>query len=239
MHFARILPSKVSAGVVLLGASPYAASQGGPHIVHRNPWVTTPSVPIEQVDRREGGVLDAPGERSHRGASRPQPGVPRVDVTDRLRTREVTDDGAGALWVVGVHGGSGESTLAAWLGAPAAGHAWPVHAAATVRVLLVARTHARGLAAARKAATEWASGSPRVELMGLVLMGDAPGRLPSQLRDEAHQLTGGVPQTWTIPFLPALRTSATPDPDPPGPAARPLRSITRAFAQRHDHRTTT
>lgn len=207
--------------------------------MHRNPWVTAPSAPIEQADRGEADAHDSPGERSHRGAARPQPGVPRVDVADRLRTRAVTDDDAGELWVLGVHGGSGESTVAAWLGARCAGHAWPVHSALTMRVLLVARTHARGLAAARKAATEWASGSPRVDLVGLVLIGDAPGRLPAQLRDESHHLAGAVPQTWTIPFIRALRTTATPEPTPPGPAVRPLRSITRAVAQRHDHSTIT
>lgn len=73
--------------------------------------------------------------------------------------------------------------------------------------MLVARTNYAGLTAAQRAATEWASGllgeSVRVE--GLVLVSDAPGRLPKELRHLAQVVAGGVPQAWTLPWVDAWR----------------------------------
>jgi len=72
--------------------------------------------------------------------------------------------------------------------------------------VLVARTNARGLRAAQAAATQWAAGLvPHVEVVGLVLMADAPGRLPKALRDLAQVVGGGVPRVWTVPWIEALR----------------------------------
>lgn len=130
------------------------------------------------------------------------------------------------LLVLGAHGGAGESTLAAWLGAQECGHAWPDPPVARARVLLVARTHAGGLAAARQASRQWAAGQVPVELIGLVLIGDAPGRLPKVLRAQVRQVAGAVPRTWTIPFLPALRETCGSRSEPPGAAVRTIGQIT-------------
>lgn len=137
----------------------------------------------------------------------PQSGITLPRASDRFPRREVylRVDQETRLWWVGVHGGAGESTLEQLLeGSRAAGHAWPVIPAddgPPARVVLVARTHARGLRAAQLAATEWASGDVPVHLEGLVLLADAPGRLPKALKQFAQLVAGGVPQVWELPWV--------------------------------------
>lgn len=103
------------------------------------------------------------------------------------------------LWVYGVHGGAGESRIAAlspdW---HATQHAWPDQDGATV--LLVARTSAAGLHAAHSTIADWAAGrAPHpVSITGLVLIADAPGRLPRPLNDLAKHVIGGVQRSWRI-----------------------------------------
>jgi hypothetical protein len=129
-------------------------------------------------------------------------------VADRLPRGRVSR-GTVSLWWLGVHGGAGETTLAQLLeGSWETGHAWPQagrQATELPRVVLVARTNARGLRAAQRAAIEWASGSVAVQLHGLVLVADAPGRLPKPLRDFAHVVAGGVPRVWRLPWVEAWR----------------------------------
>ena len=73
-------------------------------------------------------------------------------------------------------------------------------------MVLVARTNERGLRAAQAAATQWAAGLvPHAEVVGLVLMADAPGKLPKPLRDFAQVVSGGVPRMWTVPWIDRLR----------------------------------
>ncbi|MFZ0088399.1 MAG: DUF6668 family protein [Solirubrobacteraceae bacterium] len=108
------------------------------------------------------------------------------------------------MWfVLGVHGGAGETTLAALLpGAGAADHAWPLSPdpRRPARVLLVARTSHAGLLAAQHALRDWASGAVAAELLGLVLMADAPGRLPRQLRPLADLVASATPRIWELPW---------------------------------------
>lgn len=61
--------------------------------------------------------------------------------------------------------------------------------------------------AAQHAATEWASGSlgEGVHLEGLVLVPDAPGRLPKELRHLAQVVGGGVPRVWMLPWVESWR----------------------------------
>lgn len=129
-------------------------------------------------------------------------------VADRL-PRRCVPRGTIRLWWVGVHGGAGETTLAQMLeGSWETGHAWPQILDADPelpRVALVARTNARGLRAAQLAAIEWASGTVSVQLHGLVLIADAPGRLPKPLRDFAQIVAGGVPHVWRVPWVEAWR----------------------------------
>ena len=159
------------------------------------------------------------------GQSRPadvarQGGVVLPGPQERLRRRQLEPGEEQAVWWVGAHGGAGESTLEdLFSGSRAAGHCWPMSAAglAPAEVVLVARTHARGLEAAQRAMRQWAfPGFVQVSLLGLVLIADAPGRLPRPLRDLADHVKGGAPRVWWVPWVEAWRLG-----EPPGPHNAP------------------
>ncbi|MFI9724533.1 DUF6668 family protein [Streptomyces sp. NPDC052396] len=130
-----------------------------------------------------------------------------------------------AFWWVSCHGGAGTTTLATAVGSSGAesGGYWPAPPRpALARVVLVARTHYYGLTRAQLVGRQWASAqAPEgVEVLGLVQVADAPGRLPRELRDLALLVAGGFPRVWQIPWIEDLRRGA---PLPPGhPAVRQL-----------------
>ncbi len=193
-----------------------------------NPWVTAANRPLPGHNGR--GVLDrsktvepargelVPGNWDRwvaaanrrdvppsTGPVRPQPHVPAPD--QALPVVRVT--GRAAVWVVGAHGGSAESSIAsladAWV---ATGHSWPVDAdAGSCACVVTARTNVRGLLAARAALTQWAGSDvgPSAHVLGLVLVADAPGKLPAPLLDLAKVVAGGAPRVWRIPWVPAWR----------------------------------
>ena len=135
------------------------------------------------------------------GPAAPQPGI--TAPSHGLGVLDVPADDR--LWVAGVHGGAGETTLAVALTGTGTDRRWP-RADTPPRVLLVARTHLSGLRAAQRAAQQWASGnSPAVDLVGLALVPDAPGKLPRELRDFAQVVTGGFPRSWFLPWEEGLR----------------------------------
>ncbi|GAB3306092.1 hypothetical protein GCM10027427_35830 [Pseudoclavibacter terrae] len=81
-------------------------------------------------------------------------------------------------------------------------------------MVLTARSNMHGLKAAQRAATQWGSGLvPFADLAGLVVIADAPGRLPRPLRDFAGIVAGGVPRTWHLPWQDSWRLGETPDPE--------------------------
>lgn len=173
-------------------------------MTNANPWLTGPDRPAEPQ------TSAAPSTHRHirHGAAAPQPGVPVPDTADRLPWREAVWQAT--VWWLGVHGGAGESTLAALAASTrTAEHAWPIPRTSgmTHRVVLVARTNYVGLIAAQRAATEWASNvlGDAVQLAGLVLIADAPGRRPKALRDLEQVIAGGVPHVWTLPWIEAWR----------------------------------
>lgn len=167
-----------------------------------NPWVQSPdrsaelelATPVSRAFRRAAPLADLRPQAT--SVTAPRVGLPRRTSVPR---------GTVALWWVGTHGGAGESTLEQLLeGSRATGHAWPQTGDGAVElpnVILVARTSARGLRSAQLAATEWASGTAAVQLHGLVLVADMPGRLPRPLRDLAHVVAGGVPRVWRLPWV--------------------------------------
>lgn len=166
-----------------------------------NPWVSRPAVeptPVEPLVERSA-ILTGP--------TAPQLGVPAPEAADRLPFRNVGH--WSPLWIVGAHGGAGESTLAALIpGAAVTDHQWPQQAGGVVRAVVVARSNVRGLARAQVAAQQWASRLvPDVDLLGLVVMADAPGRLPRPLRDRLQVVAGGFARTWTVPWIETWRTS--------------------------------
>lgn len=110
-----------------------------------------------------------------------------------------------SLWVVGAHGGAGATTWAHLLGAGDAGGAWP-RPPHLVDVLVVARSNRAGLRAAQAAAIQWASGAVEaVDLVGLLLVADAPGRMPKGLRDYARLVKGAFPQVIEMGWVDSWR----------------------------------
>lgn len=172
-----------------------------------NPWVSRPQSPGPLAAEQAQEPVARPT-----GPVAPQRGVPAPDRVDQLA---IVERAAPAeLWWVGAHGGSAESSLAAlvpeW---SSADHAWPYVRGQQVpaRVVLTARSNVRGLRAAQAAATQWASGLvPSVEVVGLVIVADAPGRLPKPLRDLAQVVAGGVPRTWSVPWIEPWRLGERP-----------------------------
>jgi hypothetical protein len=126
-----------------------------------------------------------------------------------------------AYWWVGCHGGAGVTTLttaiAGQSAADARGH-WPAPQRPDLaRVVLVARTHFHGLSMAQLVGRQWASGivPEGTEVLGLVLVADAPGKLPRPLRELAQLVSGGFPRVWEIPWIEELRRGEAPAPDHP------------------------
>jgi hypothetical protein len=168
-----------------------------------NPWTTD----VETAGEDDAVAETAELEALAPAVAGPQAGAVAVP-SDTLPRRVIEPRSPETLFLVGAHGGAGETTLEQLLqDAAATGHAWPtlVQPAARPRGLLVARTHAHGLRCAQRAATEWAAGAVDIELVGLVLVADAPGRLPRALRDLAELVAGGVPQVWWLPWVEAWR----------------------------------
>ena len=171
-----------------------------------NPWLLEPSVPATADPPQQ-----AASSVAVTGPTRPQSGIPAPDLVDQLPIRREVR--AAALWIVGAHGGAAESTLAELDGDWVAGsHGWPSGRPGDPgEVVIVARTSVRGLLAAKAAAKQWAAGLvPDVQLRGLVLVADAPGRLPKPLRDLAKVVSGGYPRTWQLPWIEAWRLGEPP-----------------------------
>lgn len=143
-----------------------------------------------------------------------QKGIPGPEAAERLPVREVGR--VVPAWWLGSHGGAGETSLAAIAPEiPAAGHAWPVRSdGGASSVLLVARSHPRGLLAAQRAAQQYASGQVpgTVRLLGLVVIADAPGRLPPPVRALYKRVAGAFPAAWLIPWSEAWRAGEEPRP---------------------------
>ena len=191
-------------------------------MTNANPWLTGP----DQAPEPEPEAAPAATRRQARtGPVAPQPGVPTPDTADRLP--RWAQAWPATVWLLGVHGGAGESTLATLAaGSRPAQHGWPMPETpgTSSRVALVARTNWSGLTAAQRAATEWASGvlGDAVKLVGLVLIADAPGRLPKPLRDLEQVIGGGVPRVWTLPWVDAWRLGPV---DPAAPIPKELRAL--------------
>ncbi len=198
---------------VTVASQSVQGSPKGKFIVGQNPWITTSNEVLDPVTPNPLPLEGHSADAEWSGADLPQRGIPVPDHTDRLG--RVAAPALGVLSVVGVHGGSGESTLARWLVGRATNHCWPVRDGAAPDVLLCARTNASGMAAARMAAREWASSEVAVTLIGLVLIEDMPGRLPKQLRQQARHVAGGVPYTWLMPYSQTLRFEDTLAAEPP------------------------
>lgn len=168
-----------------------------------NPWIT--SLATETAETETPDTYMPPAAV----ISAPLKGMVEPDTADRLARRTMT--GSATLWIIGAHGGAGESKMADLLGARPTDHCWPVlQDGSKPRVLLVCRADMRGLTAARSTLTQWASGAaPEVDLLGLAVLADAPGKTPKALRDFTAIVGGGAPRLWTLPWVEAWRHGDT------------------------------
>ena len=169
----------------------------------------------------------------------PSPPVPAQPVP------VMAEPGAAGVALVAAHGGAGVSSLLRCgldrLGAFDAERCWP----ATGHALLVARTSTGGLEQVRELARQHATGhvGGDIELLGLVLIADAPGRLPLRVRELADLVCGGFTRSWRLPWLEEWRLAAASEPLPvPPDAAQLLDELRRltapAFVPTHSVRST-
>ncbi|WP_406054500.1 DUF6668 family protein [Kribbella sp. NBC_00889] len=149
------------------------------------------------------------------GPAQPHPGLQAqlsgLAVSASSPAQAHPEPSAPGVWIVGVHGGAGESTISELSALfREAHHRWPQPPPyGSVLCLMAARTNAAGLHNARAAAREWAAGAqPHVVLLGLVLIPDAPGRLPRELARQVTLTSGGVPRVWQLPWVDAWRLHA-------------------------------
>ncbi|MEU5092915.1 DUF6668 family protein [Streptomyces sp. NPDC021356] len=107
-------------------------------------------------------------------------------------------------WVA-THGGAGTTTLAAVYGGHDCGRHWPGPDAPR-SVLLVARTHAAGLEAVVRAVEVFrGGGAPAgLDLDAVVLVADAPGRLPRPLAQRVGPIEAVV-DVHRVPWIAAWR----------------------------------
>lgn len=194
-----------------------------------NPWLRSAVLPPDDPAPMEsGGAVTG-------GPTQPQQG--RAGLENLPAALPLRTFAAGAeLWVVGAHGGAGESRFAQlspdW---QATGHAWPqIESASRANVLLVARTDITGLLAAQRAVAQWAGGRvPHVNLLGLAFMADAPGAQVRPLKELQDVLAGGVPRVWRIPWVPAWRVDSDAAPEVPRPLRAAVAELHALIASTH------
>ncbi|MFF7484039.1 DUF6668 family protein [Streptomyces luteogriseus] len=106
---------------------------------------------------------------------------------------------------VGTHGGAGVTTLAAVYGGRDCGRSWP-GPGDPPSVLLVARTHAAGLDTVTGAVEIFRrGGAPQgLDLDAVVLVADAPGRLPRPLAQRVRALESVI-DVYRVPWVPSWR----------------------------------
>ncbi len=112
-------------------------------------------------------------------------------------------------WVK-AHGGSGATSLVEALGGVDVGARWPEPARGEpYRIVLVGRTSASGLRSVSQALGLLHDGkAPQgLELLAVVLVADAPGRLPLGLLRRIRVLRSVAP-VHRVPWIPAWRTDS-------------------------------
>lgn len=168
-----------------------------------NPFFSQPDAPAREVEPEPDLLL---GKRLAVVGPPVPPGTARAPDQPALGRNNVSR--AALMWVVGVHGGTGASSIAALLGDHVAEspRAWPVNPYLQPQVLLVARTHAAGLAAAENALREWAALQvPDTHLLGLVLVDDAP-RAARSLVPIMSRVLHSAPRGWHLSWQEEWRT---------------------------------
>lgn len=119
------------------------------------------------------------------------------------------ESGGTGVWLLGTHGGSGARCLSAVLnGTRLAGKTWPTPVNGREPVVLVCRGDHRGLSSAQEYARAYRDGglAEQLQLVGVIVSADAPGRTPPPLRRLERLLSGAAPIIGHAPWEPTWRT---------------------------------
>ncbi|MEV0639244.1 DUF6668 family protein [Streptomyces sp. NPDC050619] len=136
----------------------------------------------------------------------PEPGQePRSPEPEPARATAPASAAPRRFSFLGTHGGAGTSTLASVYGGHDCGRDWP-GPADPPSVLLVARTHAAGLHAVLRAVEVFRRGEapPGLDLDAVVLVADAPGRLPRPLAQQVKAIESAI-DVYRVPWVTAWR----------------------------------
>lgn len=139
------------------------------------------------------------------GLPAPTPGLVPLSAVETIPHLELTD--APRVAIMGLHGGAGASTVAGLLGEGTLDTScrWPQYVGwerplPDIPVVVVTRTHHRGIEAADKFARAWAAGSlAPSRLVGLVVIDDGPRLLQDQQR-AVRRLAQLTPSAWHLPW---------------------------------------
>lgn len=209
-------------------------------MTRENPWVSAADESPLPAAWFSPGPAEPSEDRSEVAASQPEevyeparvtgPATPQKGIAPPDALLPVRKAAAGpSLWIVGAHGGAGESTIAAlddrWA---ATDHTWPsLDGGAPAVCVLVARTHVSGLLAAQRALTQWASSTagPSAQCVGLLLIADRPEKkTPQAIADLISHVAGGAPRLWRIDWVEDWRLGDL-DVRPPRSVAKVLRDL--------------
>lgn len=146
----------------------------------------------------------------------------------------------GLVTVAGLHGGAGTSTVASLFGGETvdAGAGWPSPGGwqrplPTLNVVMVARTHRRGLELADDFARSWnADELPDSRLLGLILVDDGP-KLWDQQRRSIKRLLKMTPLGAHIPWVESWRVQ----PPETEKLPRRIQRITQEFTKAAEQHT--
>ncbi|MCW8103311.1 DUF6668 family protein [Streptomyces tauricus] len=182
-------------------------------------WVRGPVLPVETGKKEQLLNLAHSAEEEnehHVSLTTPlqvhpayTPGRPHHEIVPPNSNPAVhpnTAQSSAVSWV-NAHGGAGATTFAAALGGVDVGQNWPdLSLGNPGRFFLLARTHAAGLqAASRKMEALRSKSHPLgIELIAIVLVADAPGRLPSELSRRIKVVRSAAP-SFIVPWIPAWR----------------------------------
>lgn len=148
-----------------------------------------------------------PAKQGRRSARDQQPAI-----ADAIASTAVPS--AEQLCFYGLCGGAGVTTLASAVGFGWDGSAFglPEPPARRLPLVAVTRSNAHGLRRAQQEAAVWAAhrhAEPWQQL-GLVVVADAPGRLPPSLHELLDLASGGWPRLWRIGWIEDLRLGQPP-----------------------------
>ncbi|MEU3143566.1 MULTISPECIES: hypothetical protein [unclassified Streptomyces] len=184
---------------------PAPSASAAPAAAPAPPTQAAAPAPAAAPARTSRPSSPAPRKRAPAPDGEPSWGEPRRRVPLRGKSRDEIG------WVK-AHGGAGASSLADALGGVDVGARWPEPARGEPRrVMLVGRTSARGLRSVSRALGALKDGkAPQgIDLLGVVLVADAPGRLPLSLLRRIR-VVRSVTHVHRVPWIPAWRVGGQP-----------------------------